>query len=301
MNVVKNARIYDDLDLMLDGEGLDFIDIASPPAFHAAAVRKALDAGVHVLVEKPLCLATAEFEELAALAAKKSRVLMCVHNWKYAPAYRRVHELIDSAQIGDLSYLSFARLRSGPAGAGGGSVGGERWRLAVNTGGGILIDHGWHVFYLMQWLMGGAAPVAVSAHLGFDASSRADDLADLLVEFPGGRIAHVHLSWRSPVRRTSATIYGEQAMLEIDNDRILLTNRSGKSEDHSVGDTPDDSYHAAWFAGMAAEVERAIIEGPARPSVRENHAEVRSALALTEGARRSAEGEIRVMLEMPTA
>ena len=301
INLVRNARVYDDLDLMLDGEALDFVDIASPPAFHAAAVRKALDAGANVLVEKPLCLSAAEFEELAALATKQSRVLMCVHNWKHAPAYRRARELIQSRRLGDLRYLSFARMRRGPAGAGGSSVGGERWRLAANTGGGILIDHGWHIFYLLQWLMGGAAPVAVSAHLGFQPDSTADDLADLIVEFPDDRIANVQLSWRSPVRRTTAVIYGEHAILEIEGDRIFLTNRSGNSEDHSVTDMPDDSYHSAWFAGMAADLERAIAEGSEGPTVRENQAEVRSALALSEGARRSAAGGIRVLLEVSRA
>jgi predicted dehydrogenase len=294
INLVRNARVYDDLDLMLDGEALDFVDIASPPAFHAAAVRKALEAGANVLVEKPLCLFAAEFEELAALAARKSRVLMCVHNWKHAPAYRRARELIESGRLGDLRYISIVRLRDGPAGTGGSRIEGERWRLAANTGGGILIDHGWHVFYLTCWLMGGATPIAISAYLDFQSRPAAgdphapDDLADLRVEFPGGLLAHVHLSWRSPVRKTSALIYGEHAMLEIEGDRVLLTDRSGKSEDHSVTDMPDDSYHSAWFGGMAAEFERAIGEGADGPTVGENQAEVRSALALTEGARRSA-------------
>ena len=121
INLVRNARVYDDLDLMLDGEALDFVDIASPPAFHGAAVRKALEAGANVLVEKPLCLFAAEFEDLAALAARKSRVLMCVHNWKHAPAYRRARELIESGRLGDLRYISIVRLRDGPAGAGGGT------------------------------------------------------------------------------------------------------------------------------------------------------------------------------------
>ena len=296
INLVKNAHIYDDLELMLDGEALDFIDIASPPAFHAAAVRMALDAGVNVLVEKPLCLSSADFEELGRLAAKKSRVLMCVHNWKHAPAYRRARELIDAGDLGAVRYISLTRLRNGPAGAGGSSVGGERWRLASNTGGGILIDHGWHVFYLMHWLMGSAPPLAVSAHLGFQSGSTVDDLADLRIEFSDGRLGNIQLSWRSPVRRTSAVIYGEQAMIEIEGDRVFLTRKSGETIDHSVTDMPDDSYHATWFAGMAAEVERAIAEGPDGPTVRGNQAEVRSALVLTEGARDSATTGARIIL-----
>src|SRR6516164_7123899 len=56
INLIKNIRVYDDLDLMLDGEKLDFLDIASPPAYHAVAASRALEAGTHVLIEKPLCL-----------------------------------------------------------------------------------------------------------------------------------------------------------------------------------------------------------------------------------------------------
>jgi predicted dehydrogenase len=228
--------------------------------------------------------------------------MMCVHNWKQAPSYRRAHELVQSGRLGGLRYLSIERLRSGPAGAGGSRIGGERWRLSAKTGGGILIDHGWHVFYLMRWLMD-ANPIAVSAYLDWQPhsaggdSDRPDDIADLRVEFPRGRTSHVHLSWRSPVRRTSALLYGELAMLEIEGDRVLLTERSGKSEVHSVADMPDDSYHSAWFGGMAAEFERAICEGPDGPTVRENHAEIRAALALSEGARRSATDGLRTLID----
>src|SRR6267378_1918505 len=87
IRLIKSVRVYDDLGLMLDGESPDFVDIASPPAYHAESVRAALTAGANVIVEKPLCLGVNEFDELAALAAKESRVLICVHNWKYAPAY----------------------------------------------------------------------------------------------------------------------------------------------------------------------------------------------------------------------
>ena len=75
INVLKKARIYDDLDLMLDGEALDFVDIASPPVFHAAAVRKALEAGANVLVEKPLSLTTKEFDLLWILLRDAGKVV----------------------------------------------------------------------------------------------------------------------------------------------------------------------------------------------------------------------------------
>src|SRR6266481_14752 len=83
IRLIKSVRVYDDLGLMLDGEAPDFVDIASPPKQHAESIRAALNAGAHVLAEKPLCLELEDFQQLTRLAAEKRRVLMCVHNWKY--------------------------------------------------------------------------------------------------------------------------------------------------------------------------------------------------------------------------
>jgi predicted dehydrogenase len=283
MRLIKNVRVYDDLELMLDGESPDFVDIASPPAYHTAAARAALEADAHVIVEKPLCLTLAEFDAIAELARRKNRVLMCVHNWKYAPAYALARRLIDEGRLGAPRFISLDRIRAEPAGAQGS---GGAWRASADSGGGILIDHGWHIFYLMQWLFGGDAPSAISAELSGSASGASEDLADLRVTFASGRLARAHLSWRGPARRTSALIYGELGMLEIEGDRVMFTDRSGRIEDLSVIDLPDDSYHSAWFAGMAEEFERAIRAGA--DCARVNLVEARAAVAMTAAARESA-------------
>ncbi len=289
IKLINNIRVYDDLELMLDGEALDFVDIASPPVFHAAAARLALEAGVNVIVEKPLCLDAGEFAELAALATRNSRLLMCVHNWKYSPAYRCAHELISSGRLGRLRYISLVRLRDQPAGANAsGDSGGRQWRLDPKAGGGILIDHGWHAFYLAHWLMGGEAPLSVSSSLGFSPDMAVDDLADLRIQFPRGRMANVHLTWRAPIRRTSAVIFGSQASLDIESEKIVLTDRSGAVEDHSVADAREDSYHAAWFTAAAADFERVLTDGPRSEIARVNLREAAAALALTTAARQSA-------------
>ena len=90
----------------------------------------------------------------------------------------------------------------------------------------------------MRWLMGGLDPAAISAFMGVAQAAPVEDVADLRVIFPGDRIASAHLSWRSPVRRTRAMIYGSEAALEIDGDRVTLTARSGKSEDVSPTPSP---------------------------------------------------------------
>ncbi len=287
IRLIKNVRVYDDLELMLDGEAPDFVDVASPPGMHHEAARAALRAGAHVLVEKPLALTLADFDELAAMAAEKRRVLMCVHNWKYAPAYAAARRAVEAGRLGEIRYMSIDRLRTEPAGTGGSS---GKWRASAASGGGILIDHGWHVFYLMEWRLGGEAPVSISARLESPAGMDVDDVADVRVGFGAGRVARVHLTWRSPVRRTSAVIYGERGSIEIEGDRVRLTDRSGKAEDLSVTDIPDDSYHSAWFGGVAQEFERAVSQGtnPAIAVAKANLAEARVALALIDAARESA-------------
>ena len=284
IRLIKGVRVYDDLGLMLDGESPDFVDIASPPAYHAESVREALTAGANVSVEKPLCLKLCEFDELAALAAKEARVLMCVHNWRYAPPYAAARKAIEAGRLGEIRFISIDRLRTEPAGAGGS---GGQWRASALSGGGILIDHGWHVFYLMRWLLGGDAPAAISAHLESPADGDAEHLADLRVAFSSGCIARAHLSWRAPVRRTSAVIYGERGCLEIEGDRVTMTDRKGDIEDLTVADAADDSYHSAWFGAMAAEFIHTIAAGPDSPLVHENLAEARTSLALIEAARES--------------
>lgn len=311
INLGLNLRVYDDLALMFDGESPDFVDITSPPAFHAEAARLALEAGAHVLVEKPLCLEAAEFEQLAALARARSRILMCAHNWQFASAYKKAYELVTSGRIGEPHYISLVRLRGQPVGevpakpivadnphgTFGIRVSGERWRSDAGTGGGILLDHGWHAFYLIHWLMGLGAPsspnatnrgpLSLSAYLGYPSGSTVDDLADLRLATPQGLLAHMHLSWRSPVRRTAATLYGDRGLLEIDGDRVMLTRNDGSIENHSVVDAPDDSYHRPWFADLTSLFLNAIAEGLDGPLVRRNQAEVRFALAATAAARSS--------------
>ncbi len=284
MRLIKNVRVYDDLELMLDGEAPDFVDVASPPGLHHQAARAALSAGAHVIVEKPLALSLGELDELAALAAAKSRILMCVHNWKYAPAYAVARKAIEAGRLGAIRFMSIDRLRTEPAGAGGS---GGKWRASAASGGGILIDHGWHVFYLMHWLLGGERPVSVSAHLESPVGIDVDDVADVRIRFGSGALSRAHLSWRAPVRRTSALIYGERASLEIEGDRVLLTERGGKAEDISVADMADDSYHSAWFGGVAEEFEQAVTEGTESPIARSNLAEARVALMLIDAARKS--------------
>jgi predicted dehydrogenase len=284
LRAIRNIRIYEDLDLLLAGESPDFVDIASPPAYHADAARAVLEAGAHVLVEKPLCLDSKDLEDLRLRAASAGRLLYCVHNWKHSPVYRRAFDAVSAGALGELRYCALARLRTRQAG-------GAPWRIdPLIGGGGILIDHGWHVFYLMQWLMGAMAPSSVAARLSIFPPGVVDEVADITAAFPGGALGYIHLSWRAPARRTSALLYGSEWMLEIEGSTMRITSRSGITEDLPVIEEPDNSYHPAWFAGLAREFEAALAQGPNGAIARQNLNEAVTALGMLNAAKASHNG-----------
>ncbi|HZP44683.1 MAG TPA: Gfo/Idh/MocA family oxidoreductase [Candidatus Binataceae bacterium] len=289
LKLLKNVRVYDNLELMLEGERLDFIDVASPPVHHAPTIRTALQKGVHVLVEKPLCLDLATLAELRREAADARRVLMCVHNWKHAPVYRRAHQLIASGRIGEVSHLSFERLRTAPAGSSG-QV--EKWRLDPHQGGGILIDHGWHVFYLMHWLSGQRTPRHLKADLGRSQAGAVDTRAELSIECDRAE-TRIVLSWEADRRSTTAFVRGADGAIAIEGNHLVVQSGSA-AESIAVADADDDSYHPSWFASVADQFRRAVLEGPDAVGAAENLVEATTALALITAARDSAGRRVSV-------
>jgi predicted dehydrogenase len=192
-------------------------------------------------------------------------------------------------------------MRSGPAGSSldEGSAG-EPWRLDSKTGGGILIDHGWHAFYLARWLMNEDEPLSVSSYLRFAPGSGVDNFADLRIEFPGGRMVNVLLTWDAPVRRTTMVLVGTAGLLKIEGDRIFLTDRKGGFADLSVTDTLEDSYHASWFEAATVDYQRVLTHGLRDELTRVNLREAATALTLTAGARLSAGQDGRaIVLKIP--
>ena len=165
-----------------------------------------------------------------SLAAAQNRLLFCVHNWKHSPTYRRAFEAVSAGRLGELRYCSLSRLRTQQAG-------GAPWRVdPVIGGGGILIDHGWHVFYLMQWLMGGRAPFSVAARLrrlssGRRRGSRGSDGRPS----PAAPWVTFILSWRAPARRTSAMLYGSEGMIEIEESTVRCVEPIGNQRSPAGG------------------------------------------------------------------
>jgi len=194
---VETTRDY--RTLLADPE-IDAVVVALVPALHYEVARQCLEAGKHVMVEKPLAMNSQEGEQLVDLARSKGLVLMVGHTFVYNSIVRKIKEFIDSGEIGDLYYIYSHRLNLGQV------------RKDVN----VLWNLAPHDFSIISYWMG-QDPISVTAR-GFDfIGSNHCDVAFVSMEFPGNRAAHVHVSWLDPQKIRKMTIVGSRRMLVYDD------------------------------------------------------------------------------------
>ncbi len=252
---LPRAQWYDSAAELMAREDLHFVDICTPPSSHAGLIRAALQRGLHVLCEKPLVCSLDDLTAVARLAAATDRVLHTVHNWHHAPIVRRTWELIRDGAIGTVRRVVWQTLRTKPDTGGDGRTG--NWRVDPDiAGGGILTDHGWHVFYVLQrWI--GHRPTAISATLETRRHTQwsVEDTATLRLTFPGAA-AEVLLTWASDVRRNRAELAGTEGTIQLEDDTLVL-DRSGREHSERRWRCPpalsDGSHRPDWFRQVAED------------------------------------------------
>ncbi|MFQ5846309.1 MAG: Gfo/Idh/MocA family protein [Candidatus Methylomirabilales bacterium] len=260
---LPSVHWYDSVEDLLTAERLDFVDICTPPATHAGLVRTALEHRLHVLCEKPLVSRVEDLGGLVALVAETDRVLHTVHNWHHAPIIRWVRDLLQQDAIGEVRGCRWETLRTKPAAGGGDRAG--NWRLDPATaGGGVLVDHGWHAFYVLQgWL--GQAPARVSARLETRRFTQVplEDTATVRLELPQAAV-EVYLTWAADVRRNVAELHGTRGTMRVEDSTVVLRQEaSGRPERRWTFSPPlsEGSHHADWFAGVASGFVTAVSGG----------------------------------------
>ena len=242
--LLPEAGVHASLEELLDRESLDFVDICTPPPYHASCILSALNRDLHVLCEKPFVGTRAEFQRIARLSAKKKRIAFPVHNWKHAPILARLQSWIREGRLGRVLHSEFHTLRTQPA------IGLTPWRGEKENagGGGILLDHGWHVAYLLMNFHG-EAPQAVSTwmHPCPAATGEAEQTALLLLEFPSST-GSMFLTWKAGRRHNSARVYGENGFAVLEDTRLTLYKKNGNGKT-SIFRSPlsEGSHHPHWF------------------------------------------------------
>ncbi len=188
---------------LLHHQDIDAIVVATPVSTHYDLAKEALLADKHVLVSKPLTQTSTEAEQLIALAEKHHRVLMVDHTFIYTGAARKIRELIDQGELGDIYYFDSVRVNLG------------LFQSDVN----VVWDLGPHDFSIMDYVLS-AEPISISA-VGINAIPYSDNghesVAYVTVRLRTGVIAHLHLSWLSPVKIRQTLISGSRRMIVYDH------------------------------------------------------------------------------------
>jgi predicted dehydrogenase len=195
---------------VVDHPDVDIVVVATTNDRLAEIARAAVDAGKHVLVEKPAARSVAEIDSLIEAARRTRRLVRVGFNHRYHPALQKARELIDSGALGELMFL---RARYGH----GGRVGYDReWRADPElAGGGELIDQGVHVIDLSRWFLGEFVSVAGFAHTYFW-QMPVDDNAFLLLRTSREQAAFLHVSCTEWKNMFSLEVYGRRAKLHVE-------------------------------------------------------------------------------------
>ncbi|RKY64612.1 MAG: hypothetical protein DRQ08_07340 [Candidatus Latescibacterota bacterium] len=182
------------------GADLDAVVVATPPSAHYILAKRALESGKHVFVEKPMTLKLEEAEDLVRISQEKGRVLMVGHLMEYHPGVLKLKEYVDRGELGEIYYLYAARLNLG------------RVRREENA----LWSFAPHDISVALMLLE-AEPVRVTAVGESYLQEGVEDVAFVTLHFPGGTMAHIHVSWLDPHKVRRLTVVGSRKMAVFDD------------------------------------------------------------------------------------
>jgi len=212
----SGARLTADFDEMLADDSLEAVVVATPVVTHAELAKRALEAGKHVLVEKPPALTAGEVEDLVATAEAQERVLMPGHLLLYHPGVARLKELIRSGELGDVLYVYGNRQNLGQIRKDENAL----WSLGVHDLSVIL--------HLLE-----EEPEEAWARGESFLTEGVEDVVFCYLRFPSGKVAHMHLSWLDPHKMRRITVVGRDKMAVFDDmelDRKLTIYDKGPVE-----------------------------------------------------------------------
>ena len=178
---------------------IDAVAIAVPTALHHPLTRAALEAGKHVLIEKPLAGSRAHAEELVQLAKKHDRILMVDHTFVFTGAVRKIKEYVDAGTLGKVLYFDSVRVNLG----------------LFQPDSNVIWDLAPHDLSILDYVLG-RTPRWVSA-LGARHYGANENLAYMTVGFDDELLAHFHFNWVAPVKVRRIMIGGTQRMLVYDD------------------------------------------------------------------------------------
>ncbi len=198
------VEAYTDFDRFLSKGKLDAVVVATSVGLHYRMARAAIEAGKHVLVEKPLATNAEECRELLRLARERGVVLMAGHTFLYSPVVRRIKQIVDSGDIGEVRYISARRLNLG------------LFQKDIN----VAWDLAPHDLSIILYILG-ELPRRVNCCGSANVSPRVQDVTTMWLGFSRNRSAIVQSSWLDPRKTREMTIVGSRRMIVYDDTASL--------------------------------------------------------------------------------
>jgi predicted dehydrogenase len=179
---------------------IDAVAIATPAVSHFSMSRQALLAGKHVLVEKPMAMSSAECDELMEIAAERRLTLMVGHTFMFSAPIRRIKEIIDAGDIGELRYISARRLNLG------------LFQRNINVAWDLAPHDISNILYVT-----GLLPLTVNCQGNSHVTRGIEDVTSMCLMFERGIFATVQSSWLDPRKIREMTIVGSRRMIVYDD------------------------------------------------------------------------------------
>lgn len=196
-----SVEVTTDPSSVFEDKQIDAVVIATPAATHYDLTTRALDAGKHVLVEKPMARSVGEVETIGRISSEKSLVAMVGHTFLYNAAVRYVKKLIDSGELGEIRYIYSQRLNLGRIRSDVDAM----WNLAP------------HDISIIQYWLGDPHPLSVTKR-GIDyIQEGVSDVVFMNIVYPGKVMANIHVSWLDPNKIRCMTVVGSKKMVVYDD------------------------------------------------------------------------------------
>ncbi|HEC92822.1 MAG TPA: Gfo/Idh/MocA family oxidoreductase [Candidatus Atribacteria bacterium] len=200
-NLKKISRKYPDIKLTKNymeilKEKVDLVCVATPPATHFEIAKFFLQNGVNILLEKPMTAKVTEALELLELSQKKNLNIFVDHPFVFSPPIRKIKELINQNRLGKIWYVDSERINLGLL------------QKDVN----VIWDLAPHDFSILNYLFE-CLPVSVQVVASRHKHPYCEDLAHIVLKYNSKFIAHIDVSWLSPVKIRKMIIGGEKGMI----------------------------------------------------------------------------------------
>ena len=196
----RGVRGYADAAAMLAAEHLDLVSVAVPTSLHLSTTLAALDAGSHVLVEKPIASTRGEAEQMIDAARRAGRMLTVGHIERFNPAIRELRRRLAAGELGRIFEIRATRLGPFPA----------RIRDV-----GVVVDLAPHDLDVMRYLLG-SDPVRLYAETEQRIHTDHEDLFVGLLKFANGAVGVLDINWLTPTKQRTLTVTGERGMYTAD-------------------------------------------------------------------------------------